>query len=312
LFFTFVTLCGVKDSYICRNDEKMLRYKADTQSIIYMAIATALLIIQWNLASLNPFLYTWCLFMAVSVAVMAHNHNHLPIWKNNSMNMLTDWWLTCFYGFPVWAWIPTHNKNHHTLNNKEGDYTITYRVSERNNLLTLLTYPAVSVYYQQIVLKAYLKEVKAKSMKKYYLCYAQIAVLLVFIGVGLLLDWRKALLYIIIPQQVSGFSVLIFNYVQHVHADEESDINHSRNFLGLINVLLMNNGLHTAHHDKAGVHWSKIPAEHKKIEHLIDPSLIEKSFWWYIIRVYFLGIFIPRFRTKSKRMLKMKAAQVTA
>ena len=286
----------------------MLRFKADIKSIIYIAITTALLIIQWNLKSLNPFLYTWCLFMSVSVAVMAHNHNHLPMWKNNTLNILTDWWLTCFYGFPVWAWIPTHNKNHHTLNNKEGDYTITYRISERNNLFTLLTYPLVSLYYQQVVLRAYLKEVKAKSLKKYYLCYAQIVVLVIFIGVGLLLDWRKALLYIIIPQQVSGFSVLIFNYVQHVHADEESDINHSRNFLGLINFLLMNNGLHTAHHDKAGTHWSKIPAEHKKIEHLIDPNLMEKSFWWYIFRVYFLGLFIPRFRTKSKRMLKSKAA----
>jgi len=290
----------------------MLRYKADIKSLIYMAITTALLIVQWNLKTINPFLYTWCLFMAVTVAVMAHNHNHLPIWRNKTLNVLTDWWLTCFYGFPVWAWIPTHNKNHHTLNNKEGDYTITYRVSERNNLLTLLSYPFVSLYYQQIVLRAYLREVKVKSKNQYYLCLTQIAVLIVFVGVGLLIDWKKALLFIVIPQQMSGFSVLIFNYVQHVHADEESDLNHSRNFLGLINFLLMNNGLHTVHHEKAGIHWSNVPAEHKKIEHLIAPELIEKSFWWYIFRVYFLGLFIPRFRTKSKRLLKMKNNQLAA
>jgi beta-carotene hydroxylase len=290
----------------------MLRYKADIKSLIYMAITTALLIVQWNLKTLNPYLYAWCLFMAVTVAVMAHNHNHLPIWRNKTLNVLTDWWLTCFYGFPVWAWIPTHNKNHHTLNNKEGDYTITYRVSERNNLLTLLSYPFVSLYYQQIVLRAYLKEVKVKSKNQYYLCLTQIAVLILFVGIGLLIDWKKALLFIVIPQQMSGFSVLIFNYVQHVHADEESDLNHSRNFLGLINFLLMNNGLHTVHHEKAGIHWSNVPAEHKKIEHLIAPELIEKSFWWYIFRVYFLGLFIPRFRTKSKRLLKMKNNQLAA
>jgi len=290
----------------------MLRFKADIRSIIYMVITTALLIVQWNLGSLNPFLYVWCLFMAVSVSVMAHNHNHLPIWKNNTLNILTDWWLTCFYGFPVWAWVPTHNKNHHTLNNKEGDYTITYRISERNNLFTLLTYPSISGYFQQIVLRAYLKEVKVKSKKKYYQCLAQIAVLIIFVGVALLIDWKKALFYIIIPQQVSTFSVLILNYVQHVHADEESDINHSRNFEGLINILLFNNGLHTVHHDKAGTHWSKTPAEHEKIKHLIDPALIEKSFWWYIIRSYFLALFIPRFRTKTKRIHNLKSAEVIA
>ncbi len=291
----------------------MLRYKADIQSVIYMIITTALLIIQWNLKAFNPWLFSAALFMAVTVAVMSHNHNHLPIWKNKTLNILTDWWLTCFYGFPVWAWVPTHNKNHHMLNNREGDYTITYRLSEANNILTLLTYPTISGYYQQIVLKAYLKDVKKKSKEQYYLCLTQIAVLIVFIAVGFILDWKKALLYIILPQQMSTFSVLIFNYVQHVHADEESDINHSRNFVGILNFFLLNNGLHYVHHEKAGLHWSKTPEEHKKIEHLIHPDLIEKSFWWYIFRVYFLGLFIPGLRTKSMRLKRIqKRHEITA
>lgn len=290
----------------------MLRYKADIKSLIYMVITTALLIVQWNLGSLNPYLYAWCLFMAVTVAVMSHNHNHLPMWRNENLNILTGWWLTCFYGFPVWAWVPTHNKNHHRLNNREGDYTITYRISEGNNLFTLLTYPTISGYYQQIVLKAYLKEVKQKSVNQYYHCIAQIVVLILFVGIGLLIDWKKALLYIVIPQQVSTFSVLIFNYVQHVHADEESDIDHSRNFVGILNFFLLNNGLHTIHHQKAGLHWSQTPEEHKKIVHRISPQLIEKSFWWYIFRVYFLGLVIPGLRTKSMRLQRMKNAQQAA
>ena len=290
----------------------MLRYKADIKSLIYMVITTTLLVVQWNLPGVNPWLYTWCLFMAVTVAVMAHNHNHLPMWKNNTLNILTEWWLTCFYGFPVWAWIPTHNKNHHRLNNREGDYTITYRISENNNLFTLLTYPSISGYYQQIVLKAYLKEVKAKSIKQYRECIMQIVVLVVYVAVMLLWNWKKALLFIIIPQQMSTFSVLIFNYVQHVHADEESETDHSRNFVGILNFFLLNNGLHTIHHDKAGLHWSKTPEEHKKIEHTISPRLIEKSFWWYIFRVYFLGAVIPSLRTKSMRLERMERLKKAA
>lgn len=290
----------------------MLRYKADIKSLIYMAITTALLIVQWNLKSLNPYLYVWCLFMAVTVAVMSHNHNHLPMWKNNTLNILTGWWLTCFYGFPVWAWVPTHNKNHHRLNNKDGDYTITYRLSEANNLITLLTYPAISAYYQQFVLRDYLREVKVKSPKQYYHCIAQIVVLLLFVAIGFIINWKKAILYIILPQQMSGFSVLIFNYVQHVHADEESEMDHSRNFVGMLNFFLLNNGYHTVHHEKAGIHWSKTPEEHKKIAHMIDPVLIEKSFWWYIFRVYFLGLFIPSLRTKSKRLDRMKNTRAAA
>jgi fatty acid desaturase len=287
----------------------MLRHKADIKSLIYMAITTALLIVQWNLQSINPFLYAWCLFMAVTVAVMSHNHNHVPMWKNGNLNMLTGWWLTCFYGFPVWAWVPTHNMNHHRLNNKEGDYTITYRISEANNLFTLLTYPTISGYYQQIVLKAYLKEVKARWPKQYVQCILQIVVLVLFVAIALVIDWKKALFFVIIPQQVSTFSVLIFNYVQHVHADEMSKYDHSRNFVGILNFFLLNNGYHTVHHHKAGMHWSETPAEHKKIEHLISPELKEKSFWWYIFRVYFLGLVFPKLRTHSKRLDRLKAEQ---
>lgn len=291
----------------------MLRFKADIKSLIFMAITTALLFTQWNLKSFNVLLYIWYLYMSVTVAVMAHNHNHLPMWKNKILNILTDWWLTFFYGFPVFGWIPTHNKNHHRLNNKEGDYTITYRISEKNNIATLLSYPSISGYYQQKVMGDYLREVKAKNVNQYYLCLVQIVVLVVFTAVGFIIDWKKALYFIIIPQQFSMFSVLIFNYIQHVHADEESEYNHSRNFVGITNFFLLNNGLHTIHHDKAGLHWSETPREHKKIEPKIDPSLIEHSFWWYIVRVYFLGLFIPQLRTKSKRLERMrKARQATA
>jgi fatty acid desaturase len=244
--------------------------------------------------------------MGVSVAVMTHNHNHLPMWKNKTLNILTDYWLTLFYGFPVFVWIPTHNMNHHRLTNKEGDYTITYRNSEKNNLLTLLSYPSISGYFQQIVIGAYLKEVKKKDPAQFWLCISQIVILVAFIGIALLIDWKKALYFIIIPQQFAVYSVLIFNYVQHVHADELSKWNHSRNFVGLLNFMLFNNGLHTAHHEKAGVHWSLTPIEHAKIEANIDPSLIESSFWGYLFKTYILALFIPKFRAKSMRLERIK------
>lgn len=124
---------------------------------------------------------------------------------------------------------------------------------------------------------------------------------------ALFIDWRKALYFVIIPQQISLFSVLIFNYVQHVHANEESEWNHSRNFTGLLNFMLFNNGLHTVHHETAGLHWSQVPAEHKKVEHLIDDSLKERSFWWYIFRNYALGLFSKKYRTNSMRLQRIEA-----
>jgi len=284
----------------------MLRYINDIKSLVYIALTTSLLVFQWTSAGVVWYIYPIYLFLSVAVSVMTHNHNHIPMWKSKILNTITDWWLTAFYGFPIFSWIPTHNKNHHKLNNKEGDYTITYRASEKNNFLTLLSYPSISGFYQQKPVANYLKEMYANNKKTFFLCIMQYVILVTWIGAALLIDWEKALWFVIIPQQVSLFSVLIFNYVQHVHANEESEWNHSRNFTGLLNFLLFNNGLHTAHHEKAGLHWSRIPAEHKKIEHHIDDSLKERSFWWYIFRVYVLGLFSQKFRTHSMRLQRIE------
>jgi beta-carotene hydroxylase len=224
------------------------------------------------------------------------------------LNIATDYWLTLFYGFPAFGWIPTHNKNHHFLNNKNGDYTITYRVSEKNNIFTLLSYPSISSYFQQKPIAAYLRTLWRSNRQKFYLAASQYLVLGLYYAVAIfVLNWKKAVLFILIPHQVSLFSILIFNYVQHVHTDEESRYNHSRNFVGLINLALFNNGYHTIHHEAPGIHWSKTPAAQKKIQNLIDLSLNERSFWWFLVRVYLLSPFHSRFGTVSKRLERINA-----
>jgi beta-carotene hydroxylase len=283
----------------------MLKYKADIKTLIFLSLTTAMLFVNWHFG-FHILTYILSLYLAVTIAVTAHNHNHVPIWKSKFLNDVTDIWITLFYGFPAFAWTPTHNKNHHKLNNRTGDYTITYRYSEKNNVFTLLSYPSISSYFQQGPVSRYFRDLWSKKRDRFYLALAQYVSLILLIGIALLIDWRKAILYIIIPQQFSLFAVLIFNYIQHVHADEESEWNHSRNFVSRsTNWMLFNNGLHTAHHYRASVHWSETPALHAKIAHNIDPRLIESGFWSYIIRAYVLGAFIPKFRTKSMRLDRM-------
>ncbi len=293
----------------------MLQYKADIRTVAYLLVTTALFFVQWNLDELNPILYVWSLFMAVSIAVIAHNHNHLPIWKSDVMNKLTDYWLTLFYGFPAFGWIPTHNKNHHKFNNREGDYTLTYRFSEKNNLWTILSYPSISSYFQQTPIRDFLKKTWEKDKGKFAFYMLQYVALAAFIVGGLVIDWKKAVLFILIPHQVALFSILVFNYLQHVHADETSPVNHSRNFVSpILNALLFNNGYHTVHHDNAQLHWSLTPEAHAKIADKIDPYLNVRSFWGYLFQTYILGAFIKKYESTSMRLerLSRKAAMQPA
>ncbi len=273
-----------------------------------MIVTTALLIVNWNLPEFNVWLFLGSILMATSCFAMAHNHNHIPMWRIDFLNKLTDYWLTLFYGFPVYAWIPTHNMNHHQLNNREGDYTITWRLSEKNNLFTMITFPFVSAVYQQTPTSNFLKHYWKVNKPKFFYYISQYVVWVLWIAGAFYLDSRKALLYVAIPMIVATQFVLIINYIQHVHTDEESQYNHSRNFTGLYNKFLLNNGLHTAHHEQMGLHWSQLPEAHAKIAHRVDPSLNEVSLGWYVIRTYLLSLLIPKFRSKSMRLERMALA----
>jgi len=103
-----------------------------------------------------------------------------------------------------------------------------------------------------------------------------------------------------IPAFFANYSMIFINYIQHVHTDPWSEHNHSRNFVSKrANWLVFNNGYHTAHHESAGLHWSKLADAHAKIAHLIHPDLNQASIFGYCVKAYLLGIFSERFRTKQ-------------
>jgi hypothetical protein len=93
---------------------------------------------------------------------------------------------------------------------------------------------------------------------------------------------------------------MFFNYIQHVHTDPWSEHNHSRSFTGAgMNFFLFNNGLHTAHHETPGAHWSTLPALHEKIANRIHPELLQSDFWGWCARSYLLAPLIPSYGTRQ-------------
>lgn len=295
----------------------MLKYRADLKTLLFMAITTGLFVFMWMSWSSWEYgtiafslFYVWHLFMAVTVSVIAHNTMHVSMFKAEPINRFMEYWITLFYGTPVFGWIPTHNRNHHRWNNKEPDYTKTYRYSEKNVLWVLLTYPFVSNYFQSIANKEFLQERYRKNRREFWYFISQIVMVLAWIGTFAYFNWVAAIFLIVIPHQISLYTVVVFNFIQHVHADEESEYNHSRNItathIGSLNFFLFNNGLHTVHHMNANMHWSKAPEAHNKIKDKIDPSLNEPSFWGYVIRQYFIAPFVKKWRTRSMRLARKK------
>jgi fatty acid desaturase len=290
----------------------MLRHASDRRTLLWAFVFfPAMGFAPYIQPRVIPWLLPLSLYFGFCAGVFSHNQNHCPTFKSRGLNAFYAAWLSIFYGLPTFMWIPTHNLNHHKYVNKAGDATITWRYSRKNTWLIASTYYYVSVFWQKPVIDEYVQKARKSNPKLFRQILGQYVTLgvahlsLFSLAVALHHDtwWRGIVVYVFgfaIPAFFANWSMIFINYIQHVHTDPWSEHNHSRNFVSKLgNWLVFNNGFHAAHHESAGLHWSKLPEAHAKIAHLIDPELNQASIFGFCIKAYLLGIFNDRFRTKQ-------------
>ena len=284
-----------------------LRYPADRRTLAWALAMPVVALLPYARPELAVWLWPLSCYLALSAGVMAHNHNHTPTFRGRKLNAIFGNWLSIFYGYPTYAWVPTHNLNHHKFVNKAGDATITWRFTNKHNALVAGTYFFVSSYYQAEPIKDYIHKAKEKNPQLYRTIIGQYVF---FVGTHLALlalaialhGWKTGFrvwgLMFLVPALFALWTIMFFNYIQHVHTDPWSEHNHSRSWISpVLNFLLFNNGYHSAHHELAGAHWSTLPALHRKLAPDIDPRLNEKSFWWFCLRNYLLAPLFPSLGT---------------
>lgn len=285
------------------------RHSADYRTLLWALCMPLVLVAQVANPKLVPYLAPVSFYLAMAAGTMAHNHNHSPTFKSRRMNAWFAMWLSVFYGYPSFAWVPTHNLNHHKHVNRAGDATITWRHTNRNTWYVAITYFFVSSYYQAAPIKEYIRKAKLSNPRLYRQIVTQYAVwigcLVAVLATSIALHGLKTGLFTFVfafglPSIFGPWTMMWFNYMQHVHCDPWSKHDHSRNITGAIfNFLVFNNGLHTVHHENPGAHWSTLPALHAKVAGQIHPALNQRSFWWWILRGYVIPAFVPSLETRQ-------------
>jgi fatty acid desaturase len=287
-----------------------LRHPRDWQSLAYLVALPALAAWQWVHGFWWP-LYGLMLFLTLGVGVIHHNHTHRRLWRGRRANRLTDCAITLLQGHPSFVFWPTHVANHHRHRHGAKDVARTYRFrgGDTNHLSGYLLHPlqAVCVLYPSIL--AWLAALRRRSPGAFRYCLAQYGLWLGAWALLLAIDWRRALLFVIGPQLHGLHWLLATNYLQHAHADGRagargdtpgSALNYARNFEGLVNPLLFNIGLHTAHHENPHVHWSELTRLHRAhYRARVAPALNEGGLVPYMLRVFVLGTVVPRFRSRA-------------
>ena len=114
-------------------------------------------------------------------------------------------------------------------------------------------------------------------------------------GLLLALDFWTALFFVVVPQLWGARGILRINLIQHEGCDVTTEWNHSRNFVGrAFNWIMCNNGYHTIHHNRAGLHWSVLDEAHRReVVPRLDPALDERSMVLYLLRTYLVNLRRP-------------------
>src|SRR5687767_14797199 len=132
------------------------RFRADIRTLIWAGLLFPLgpVLALWRPALL-PWLVPLLLYCSYLSGVLSHNHNHCPVFVSRRLNLLYGAWLSFFYGFPSFAWIPSHNRNHHRHQNGKHDVSSTSRALWPDGVLAAVSYPLVCSRHQLPLVIAY-------------------------------------------------------------------------------------------------------------------------------------------------------------
>ncbi|MGE0792260.1 MAG: fatty acid desaturase [Sandaracinaceae bacterium] len=236
----------------------------------------------------NVVCFALACYLSFLNAVVIHNHLHKGIFKSKTANRVFRAILSFGALYPASANVASHNLVHHHFDDDgQPDWAAPDNVDFRWNLLNLIHFPNVVGPNTFNGVGRWAKTTRQKDFHRQYLTEQVFAFGLT--GALLVFDFWGGLFFIVLPQLWGARGILRINLIQHDGCDITSEWNHSRNFVGRwFNWVMCNNGYHTIHHNRAGLHWSVLADAHEReCGARTDPRLNEPSMVLYLLRAFF-------------------------
>ena len=199
------------------------------------------------------------------VAAFNHHHQHLNVFHNVAANRVLELMYGLMTGIISHAWVLHHSLGHH-VNYLDQDKDESRWRKKDGRRMSEVEYTFI------VAITAY---PRAWRVGARYPAYRRTmawmgALTLALLGLALWYRPLPAFMVFVFPMIFGVFHTVWATYTHHSGKSTESHYHASNNILHAgYNWLTGNLGYHTAHHSKPGVHWSRLPALHATMEHLI-------------------------------------------
>jgi fatty acid desaturase len=270
----------------------MLRYRSDLRTLGFVTAYFVAFTLVWTHTPTT----VWGMALAVMGlawlswvnAVITHNVIHCPPFRSRALNRALSFALSLAYGFAVSDYIPGHNLSHHRYTQSRRDVMRTTKAPFRWHLLNLFFFFFCVAFAVAGANGKYVKVAKERHKNWYNQRLLEVILVWTVKAALLILDWKKALLFVAIPHLGAVWGITTVNLLQHDGCEPDHPYNHSRNFVGgLFNWFYFNNGYHGMHHLEPGLHWSLLPAAHReKLGPFIHPELDQRSLTVYLWKTF--------------------------
>jgi fatty acid desaturase len=272
---------------------KLLRHSEDRRSLglsfVHLAFVAGQVALFQAGAPLWLFFVTTPLVAASAFVqqICVHNAMHGPVFARRGLNRAWQCVLSICIGFPVSIYVPVHNLSHHLGLQTPRDVLRTTEVRHRSNLANLVHHMAMGTVHLHLLNVAYMAEMRRSKPRWLRQVILEFAIVIAYyVAIAIVVGPLAMLALVFLPAIAGQWLIVGFGYVQHDGVDHESEYLHSRNFVSpVFNWIICNNGFHTIHHNKPGMHWSLVAAAHRG-DAKIDPRLDEPSLISYLWRAF--------------------------
>ena len=232
---------------------------------VFFTVRPLWALLLWSAVGLLPKIF---------IAAWNHHHQHVATFRNTIANRLLEVVFTFHTGISTNVWVLHHNLGHHLhyLDQSKDESGWTRRDQKKMGPWEYTFTIAITGYYRALRV--------GREHPKFRGDLFTMGVLNLLI-LGLLIAWNptSALVVFVIPMLLIYLGTCWNTYYHHAGLETDDHLHASHNITNrLYNILSGNLGLHTAHHMKQGLHWSKLPEFHATIEKDIPPELLSPLF----------------------------------